>query len=408
MIDRDGIRGRFEALSPYLGERERRLFAATEAKAAGFGGIAAVSEVTGIAVSTIGRGLKELALDVQLEAGRARRSGGGCKPLSETDKSLLSDLLGLVEPDARGDPMSPLRWTCKSLRQLAAEMRRLGHKISHTVIGELLKQQKFSLQGNRKTREGGQHPDRDAQFRFINTAVKAALAEDQPVISVDAKKKELVGDFKNNGREWRPQGDPEEVRVHDFLIKELGRAVPYGIYDIATNTGWVGVGMDNDTSAFAVNTIRRWWWEIGHYLYANANRLVITADGGGSNGSRVRLWKRELQLLADEIGVAIEVHHLPPGTSKWNQIEHKLFSFITMNWRAKPLLSYCIILELISATTTKSGLAVYCELDKSKYQKGIVISDAEMETLALVRDEFHGEWNYTIKPRAPQNKSIIS
>ena len=408
MIDRDGIRERFEALSPYLGERERRLFAATEARAAGFGGIAVVAQITGMAVSTIGRGLKELAHDVQLEAGRMRRPGGGCKPLVETDKSLLSDLLGLGEPDARGDPMSPLRWTCKSLRQLAAEMRRLGHKISHTVVGELLKQQKFSLQGNRKTREGEQDPDRDAQFTFINTAVKAALAEDQPVISVDTKKKELVGDFKNNGREWRPHGNPEEVRVHDFLIKELGRAVPYGIYDLATNTGWVSVGMDNDTAAFAVNTIRRWWMEIGHHLYLKAKRLVITADGGGSNGSRVRLWKRELQLLADEIGIDIEVHHLPPGTSKWNQIEHKLFSFISMNWRAKPLLSYRVILELISATTTKSGLAVYCELDKSKYQKGIVISDEEMETLALVRDEFHGEWNYTIKPRDRQNNSVIS
>ena len=323
------------------------MFAATEAKAAGFGGIAAVAQITGMAVSTIGRGLKELTNDVQLEAGRMRRPGGGCKPLVETDKTLLSDLLGLIEPDARGDPMSPLRWTCKSLRQLAAEMRRLGHKISHTVVGELLKQQKFSLQGNRKTREGEQDPDRDAQFTFINTAVKAALAEDQPVISVDTKKKELVGDFKNNGREWRPHGNPEEVRVHDFLIKELGRAVPYGIYDLATNTGWVSVGMDNDTAAFAVNTIRRWWMEIGHHLYLKAKRLVITADGGGSNGSRVRLWKRELQLLADEIGIAIEVHHLPPGTSKWNQIEHKLFSFISMNWRAKPLLSYRVILELI-------------------------------------------------------------
>jgi len=407
MIDFDGIRGRFESLSPYLGERERRLFAATEAKAAGFGGIAAVSQITGMAVSTIGRGLKELATGTQLEAGRVRRPGGGCKPLVQTDASLLSDLLGLVEPDARGDPMSPLRWTCKSLRQLACELRHLGHKISHTVVGELLKRQKFSLQGNRKTREGEQHPDRDGQFNFINGAVKAALAKEQPVISVDTKKKELVGDFKNAGREWRPQGNPEEVRVHDFLIKELGRAVPYGIYDLATNTGWVSVGMDNDTAAFAVNTIRRWWYEIGHSLYGEAKRLVITADGGGSNGSRVRLWKRELQILADEIGIAVEVHHLPPGTSKWNHIEHKLFSFISMNWRAKPLVSYQVILELISATTTKSGLAVYCELDQAKYQKGIVISDEEMDTLALVRDNFHGEWNYTINPRHIQYKAVI-
>src|SRR5271169_2593518 len=398
MLDVALIRERFEALSPHLDERGRRLFAATEAAAAGYGGIAAVSRITGIAASTIGRGLNELAAPTRLEPGRIRRSGGGRKALVVTDRKLLDDLNGLVEPEARGDPMSPLRWTCKSLRRVAAELAALGHRVSHTVVGELLRQQKFSLQANRKTREGDSHPDRDAQFAYINTEVSAALAEGQAVISVDTKKKELVGDFKNAGREWRRQGDPEEVRVHDFLIKELGRAVPYGIYDLAANAGWVAVGVDNDTAAFAVQTIRRWWREVGRIRYPLARRLVITADGGGSNGSRVRLWKLELQRLADELGLSIEVHHLPPGTSKWNKIEHRLFSFITQNWRAKPLISYRVIVELIGATTTQTGLTVRCELDDKIYPKGILVSDEQMQTLNIARDHFHGEWNYTIAP----------
>jgi hypothetical protein len=321
MLDVALIRERFEALSPHLDERGRRLFAATEAAAAGYGGIAAVSRITGIAASTIGRGLNELAAPTRLEPGRIRRSGGGRKALVVTDRKLLDDLNGLVEPEARGDPMSPLRWTCKSLRRVAAELAALGHRVSHTVVGELLRQQKFSLQANRKTREGDSHPDRDAQFAYINTEVSAALAEGQAVISVDTKKKELVGDFKNAGREWRRQGEPEEVRVHDFLIKELGRAVPYGIYDLASNAGWVSVGITHDTAAFAVQTIRRWWQELGRARYPEATRLVITADGGGSNGYRVRLWKRELQRLADETGIAIEVHHLPPGHPGDQQVE---------------------------------------------------------------------------------------
>jgi hypothetical protein len=402
------IRERFEALSPHLDERARRLFAATEAAAFGHGGIAVVSRVTGIAASTIGRGLRELAAHATLEAGRVRRSGGGRKPLVATDGRLLDDLNALVEPDARGDPMSPLRWTCKSLRRLAGELAAMGHRVSHTVVGELLKQQKFSLQGNRKTREGDGHEDRDAQFAYINTKVGAALAEGQPVISVDTKKKELVGDFKNGGREWRPQGKPEEVRVHDFLIKELGRAVPYGIYDLADNAGWVSVGINHDTAAFAVQTIRRWWWEIGRVRYRGATRLVITADGGGSNGSRVRLWKRELQRLADEIGIAVEVHHLPPGTSKWNKIEHRLFSFITQNWRAKPLISYKVIVDLISATTTSTGLKVHCELDTAQYPKGLAVSDAEMAAINLQRAEFHGEWNYTIHQTNRSDRAVDS
>ena len=406
MIDPDPIRKRFTSLSPHLSERERRLHAAAEARAAGYGGIAAVSAATGIAVSTIGRGLKELATPDTLD--RVRRPGGGRKLLAAKDATLLNDLLALVEPNERGDPMSPLRWTCKSLSQLAAALVAQGHRIGRTVVGELLHQQKFSLQANRKTREGDSHPDRDAQFVHINGSVKAALAAGQPVISVDTKKKELVGDFKNAGQAWRPRGEPEEVRVHDFLIKELGRAVPYGIYDLAANAGWVSVGMSHDTAAFAVQTIRRWWAEIGSTRYPEATRLVITADGGGSNGSRVRLWKRELQHLADELGIDIEVHHLPPGTSKWNKIEHRLFSFITMNWKARPLVSYRVIVDLIGATTTDTGLTVRCELDSADYPKGIVVSDQEMDDLNISRDAFHGEWNYTMQPTSPTNRAVVS
>jgi hypothetical protein len=398
MIDATGISDRYVALSPHLDERGRRSFAAGEARSAGYGGIAAVSRATGIAASTIGRGLKELACGPGLPADRVRRHGGGRKALVETNATLLDDLLALVSPSERGDPMSPLRWTCKGLRRLATELGTRGHKISHTVVGELLKQQKFSLQANRKTREGDSHPDRDAQFAHINASVTRALAEQRPVISVDTKKKELVGDFKNAGREWRPQGEPEDVRVHDFLIKELGRAVPYGIYDLAANAGWVSVGIDHDTAAFAVQTIRAWWHNVGAKRYPDARCLTITADGGGSNGSRVRLWKRELQRLANELGIEINVHHLPPGTSKWNKIEHRLFSFISMNWRAKPLVSYRVIVDLISATTTDTGLTVRCELDTNAYPKGIAVPDQEMAAINMIRDDFHGEWNYKIRP----------
>jgi hypothetical protein len=408
MIDQAPIRDRFSALSPHLNERERRLLAATEATAAGYGGIAAVSQATGIAASTIGRGLKELAGEAAIALGRVRRSGGGRKPLTVTNPALLTDLLALVEPGERGDPMSPLRWTCKGLRQLAAELTARGHRVSRTVVGELLKRQKFSLQANSKTQEGGDHPDRDAQFIHINQSVKAALAAQQPVISVDTKKKELVGNFKNAGREWRPQGDPEEVGVYDFLSKALGRAVPYGIYDIAANAGWVSVGMNHDTSAFAVQTVRRWWQDIGRVRYPDARSLTITCDGGGSNGYRVKLWKRELQGLADELGIDITVHHLPPGTSKWNKIEHRLFSFISMNWRAKPLISYRVIVDLISATKTDAGLTVCCELDTNLYPKGIVVSDEEMNALNILRAEFHGEWNYTIRPRNRPERVVDS
>ena len=408
MIDSDGIQERHASLSPHLDERARRLAAATEAAAAGYGGIAAVSRATGIAASTIGRGKKDLAGDTPLEPGRVRRAGGGRKSLVEKTPELEKDLLALVEPDSRGDPMSPLRWTSKSLRHLADELVARGHAISHTIVGELLKAHKFSLQGNRKTKEGEDHPDRNAQFLHINKSVTKALANRQPVISVDTKKKELVGDFKNNGREWRPKGDPEDVRVHDFLIKELGRAVPYGVYDLAANEGWVGVGMSCDTAAFAVQTIRRWWHEVGRSRYRDAKTLTINADGGGSNGSRLRLWKRELRALANELDIEIIVHHLPPGTSKWNKIEHKLFSFITMNWRAKPLVSYRVIVELIGATTTETGLTVRCELDENAYAKGIVVSDQEMAEINILRDDFHGEWNYTIRPDNRSDRAVDS
>jgi Rhodopirellula transposase DDE domain len=408
MSDSNPISERFASLSPHLDERGRRLFAATEARSAGYGGIATVSRITGIAASTIGRGLKELAQNIGGEAGRLRRLGGGRKPLVATDPGLLPALLALVEPTQRGDPMSALRWTCKSLRRLAAELTAQGHPVSRTVVGELLAQQNFSLQANSKTREGGDHPDRDAQFLHIDQSVTEALAAKQPVISVATKKKELVGDFKNAGRAWRPKGAPEEVRVHDFLIKELGRAVPYGIYDLAANAGWVSVGMDHDTAEFAVQTIRRWWYEIGRIRYPDAKHLVITADGGGSNGSRVRLWKRELHRLASEIGIDIKVHHLPPGTSKWNKIEHRLFSFISQNWRAQPLVSYRVIVDLISATTTDAGLKVHCELDTNAYPKGITLSDEEMDAINITRAEFHGEWNYTIRQGDRTDRAVDS
>jgi hypothetical protein len=400
VIDESAIRLRFEALAPVLDERARRRFAAAEAMAAGRGGVTAVARMTGIARSTIGRGLAELR-GAETRAGeRIRRPGGGRKPLSETDASLLEDLRSLVEPDARGDPQSPLLWTCKSLRKLSASLRAMGHAIGRTLVGELLHRLDYRLQANRKTREGTNHPDRDAQFRYINDQVKDALAAGEPAISVDTKKKELVGDFKNAGREWRPQGSPEQVRVHDFVIPELGRAVPYGVYDIAGNAGWVSVGVDHDTAAFAVNAIRSWWTLMGRGRYPDAGRLLITADGGGSNGSRVRLWKLELQKLADELGLSITVCHLPPGTSKWNKIEHRLFSFITGNWRGKPLVSHQVIVRLIAATTTNTGLKVRCELDQNTYPAGIKVSDAEIDAVNLARHDFHGEWNYTISPKS--------
>jgi len=400
VVDETGIRLRYEALDPVLDERSRRRFTAAEACAAGRGGVAVVSRITGIARSTINRGLAELRDDASCEmaARRVRRPGGGRKKLTETDATLLSDLQGLVEPTTRGDPHAPLLWTSRSLRNLAEALQAMGHRIGHNVVADLLRKLNYSLQSNRKTREGSNTPDRDAQFHYINAQVTAALQAGEPAISVDTKKKELVGDFKNGGRELRSRGDPEPVRVHDFKIPELGRAVPYGVYDIAGNTGWVSVGIDHDTASFAVNAIRRWWQSMGRARYPEARSLLITADCGGSNGARVRLWKLELQALADELGLSITVCHLPPGTSKWNKIEHRLFSFITQNWRGKPLVSYQTIVQLIAATTTRTGLNVKCEIDNATYPAGVKVSDSEMATINIAPHDFHGEWNYTIRP----------
>jgi Rhodopirellula transposase DDE domain len=400
VIDVAAIKLRYEALSPVLDERGRRRFAAAEALAAGWGGIAAVCEATGIARSTIGYGLQELRGDAPDSALRGiRRKGAGRKPLTQTDPTLLSDLEGLVDPATRGDPLSPLKWTSKSLRNLANALCAMGHRVGHDVVGTLLKRLGYSLQGNRKTLEGSGHVDRDAQFRHIAETVKSAIAAGQPAISVDTKKKELVGDFKNGGREYRPAGSPEPVRVHDFVDPKLGRAAPYGVYDIADDKGWVSVGIDHDTAAFAANAIRSWWTFMGRSRHPGAHSLTITADGGGSNGSRVRLWKVELQKLADELGLTIVVLHLPPGTSKWNKIEHRLFSYISRNWRGRPLIDYRTIVELIGATTSTAGLIVRCQLDENLYPAGIKVSDEEMAELNILRDDFHGEWNYTIKPR---------
>ena len=407
MIDEILIRERFAAISPHLDERGRRIFAAAEAKTAGYGGVAAVWRATGIAASTIGRGLKELVGECAPPLGQVRRTGAGRKSLVESDEGLLAALLSLVEPSERGDPESGLRWTCKSVRRLAAELCAQGHQISHTVVAKLLRTLNFSLQANSKIREGAGHPDRDAQFRYIDRLAKAALRQQQPVISVDTKKKELVGDFKNAGREWRPKGDPEQVRVHDFLIKELGRAVPYGVYDLADDAGWVCVGIDHDTAGFAVQTIRRWWQQMGCIRYPEAKRLLITADAGGSNGPRLRLWKRELQRLANEIGIEIAVSHFPPGTSKWNKIEHRLFSFISQNWRAKPLISYRVIVNLISSTTTRTGLSVHCELDTKRYPKAVEVSNEELAAINIKRAKFHGDWNYVIRPHTRSERAVI-
>jgi hypothetical protein len=405
VIDVAAIQLRYEALRPVLDERGLRRFAAAEAQAAGRGGIAAVHEATGIARSTIGYGLRELRGQSPDSAlGGVRRKGAGRKPLTETDATLLRDLESLVDPATRGDPISPLKWTSKSLRKLADALRGMGHRVGHDVVGELLKRLGYNLQGNRKTLEGSSHADRDAQFQHIAETVGSAIAAEQPVISVNTKKKELVGDFKNGGREYRPAGSPEPVRVHDFIDPALGRASPYGIYDIADDKGWVSVGIDHDTAAFVVNAIRSWWNNMGRDRYVRAHTLTITADGGASNGSRVRLWKVELQKLADELGLTIQVLHLPPGTSKWNKIEHRLFSFISRNWRGRPLVNYRTIVEPIGAATSKTGLTVRCELDRNLYPAGLKISDAEMAALNIVRQNFHGEWNYSIKPRPVQTE----
>jgi hypothetical protein len=394
---------RYRRLADVLGERGRRLFVAAEALAYGRGGIAAVARATGVAPSTIGIGIREvreLEEGTGVETTRIRRPGGGRKKTVDTDPTLVKDLESLVSPTTRGDPMSPLRWTCKSLRKLSAQLGQMGHSASVNIVSGVLHELGYSLQANRKVREGSQHPDRNAQFEYINAQVAEQIQKGEPAISVDTKKKELVGDFKNSGREWRPMGEPEKVRVHDFIDPSLGRANPYGVYDIGKNNAWVSVGIDHDTAEFAVHTIRRWWQEMGATAYPQATRLLITADGGGSNGSRLRLWKTELQTFVDELGFTVAVCHLPPGTSKWNKIEHRLFSFITQNWRGKPLITHQVIVNLIAATTTDAGLRIRSAIDPKPYPPGRKVSDVEMANVNLVPSAFHGEWNYEIRPRS--------
>jgi hypothetical protein len=400
-------RQRYREMVPVLNEQSRRRFVALEAQALGRGGVSLMARMSGLARSTIYHGLSDIRHNVSAPVGRTRKEGGGRKKKAIQDPSLVVALKGLVEPLTRGDPTQPLLWTTRSLRNLVTELAKTGHTACPTVVGDLLRGMGYRLQANSKTREGSKHIDRDAQFNYINTQANAFLAANEPVISVDTKKKELVGNFKNNGREWRPKGTPELVNVHDFIDPKLSRAVPYGVYDINNNVGWVSVGTDHDTASFAVHAIRRWWRAMGKKRHPKAKRLMITADGGGSNGYRVRLWKVELQKLADALKLPITVCHLPPGTSKWNKIEHRLFSFITINWRGKPLRSYRTIVQLIAATTTDTGLKVRAELDENKYPKAIKVSDAQLAAVNLSRHPFHGDWNYTISPtrkNAPRRK----
>ena len=405
-MEKELIKQRFELLAPLLNERQLRLYVAAEAMVFGRGGISLASQATGISRPTITTGCKEL-LERKAKGGtpitptvRVRKEGGGRKRTIDVDETLRNDLEGLIEPVTRGDPESPLRWTAKSVRNLADELKKMGHKTSHRMVAELLHEMDYSLQANRKTAEGSSHPDRNAQFEHIHRKVKEFQSCIQPVISVDTKKKERVGDFKNNGRELRPKGEPEKVRVYDFEIPELGKVAPYGVYDQTRNAGWVNVGTDHDTATFAVESIRKWWITMGREAYPEADRLLITADGGGSNGARVRLWKIELQKFANETGLVVSVCHLPPGTSKWNKIEHRLFSYISQNWRGKPLVSHEVIVNLIASTTTRTGLTVKCQLDTNKYLKGIKVTDKELRQVNIVRDEFHGEWNYAIHPHS--------
>jgi hypothetical protein len=397
------LRRKFIRLASELHERGRRRWAASEALELGHGGIKAVAEATGLGERTIRRGCDELRHE-QAPAPpvgrRMRRAGGGRKPLQTHDPALVSALEALVDPTTRGDPMSPLRWTCKSTRKLAKALTGQGHPVSHTRVAQLLAALDYSLQGTRKTLEGASHPDRDAQFRYINRCVKMFQRAGQPVISVDAKKKELVGPFANGGRDYQPTGQPERVRTHDFPDKALGKICPYGVYDPTHNQGWVSVGIDHDTAQFAVASIRRWWWHMGKAVYPQASALLITADGGGSNASRTRLWKVELQKLADEIGITIYVRHFPPGTSKWNKIEHRMFCHITETWRGRPLISHEVVVNLIGHTTTNTGLTIQAELDKNAYPTGIKVSNEAMKHLSILPAKFHGkDWNYSIKPR---------
>jgi hypothetical protein len=395
------IRRKFRALTPEMDERMRRQWAASEAREFGWGGVTLVACATKLSRPTITAGLRELELPARqrtVEASRVRRPGGGRRLLTETDPGLVAALEALIEPTTRGDPESALRWTCKSTRRLADELTRQDQPVGPGTVATLLRQAGYSLQANSKTREGTSHPDRNAQFEHINACVQHFQEHGQPAISVDAKKKELIGDFRNAGREWRPEGEPELVRVYDFLDKNLGKGIPYGVYDMLNNQGWVSVGIDHDTAQFAVNSIRRWWKRMGQRRFPRASELLITADGGGSNGHRSRLWKVSLQELADDLGIKLMVCHFPPGTSKWNKIEHRLFSFITQNWRGRPLVSHQTIVNLIANTTTRTGLIVKAALDTNHYETEIKVSDEQIARLRLTHHEFHGDWNYTISP----------
>lgn len=392
------VKKKMSSLLPLLAERQRRSAVAAEARFLGYGGISLVSRVTGISRKTIHRGVRELDAAVALPLGRNRRAGGGRKKLLEKDPSIVKALKALADSTSRGDPMSPLRWTCKSTRQLASALIKQKYDVSAGTVGTMLKELGYSLQGNRKTKEGTKHPDRNAQFEYINQQVIKQQTAGQPVISVDTKKKELVGDFKNAGREWHPQGQPERVRVHDFVLPKKGKAIPYGVFDPVQNSGWVSIGIDHDTASFAVNAIRQWWRKMGRGRYPRAKTLMITADSGGSNSARSRLWKLELQKLASETGLFLAICHFPPGTSKWNKIEHRLFSFITRNWRGKPLRSLATIVNLIANTRTSSGLTVRCHVDKNRYPLGVKVSEDAMAKINLRNHKFHGEWNYTISP----------
>jgi Rhodopirellula transposase DDE domain len=401
MDDDTVLTEKLAAILPRLNEQQRRLLLAAEARALGRGGVTRLARVSGVSRPTITKALRELE-QPPIAPGRVRRVGGGRKKHADRDATLRAELETLVEPDTRGDPLSPLRWTCKSTRQLADTLTQRGHPISNRVVGELLREAGYSLQANVKTREGSQHPDRDAQFRYLNDRVKAFLAQRLPVVSVATTTTELVGSFKNGGREWRRQGQPEQVNVHDFPDPHVGKAIPYGIYDVGRNAGWVTVGRDHDTASFAVASLRRWWQVVGLEAYPQAERLLICADGGGSNGSRLRLWKVELQGFADATGLQVTVCHLPPGTSKWNKIEHRLFAHISMNWRGRPLVSHEVVVDLIGATTTRDGLRVQAELDPAVYPTKGHVSDAELAAVRLTPHAFHGEWNYTITPAGPQ------
>jgi hypothetical protein len=399
VVTREMLAAKFEAIFPHLDERQRRLLLGAEARALGHGGIRLVARAAGVRQATVSLGVDELDSGAE-PLGRARRPGGGRKRAAEVDPGLVPALLALVEPEERGDPVSPLRWTTKSTRKLAAELTAQGHRVGADTVGDLLRAEGFSLQGNAKTIEGRQHPDRDAQFRYISEQVKAHQDAGDPVISVDTKKKELVGEFKNAGREWRPKGQPVAARTHDFPEYSQGKAIPYGVYDLTGNTGWVNVGTDHDTAAFAVESIRRWWKAAGSGDYPLARQLLITADAGGSNGYRTRAWKAELAALAVETGLEITVCHFPPGTSKWNKVEHRLFSAITMNWRGRPLTSHEVMVQTIAATTTRTGLTVRSELDTGAYDTGVQVSDRQMDALPLTRHDWHGDWNYTLRPEA--------